>query len=182
MGSQFEELAKAVARGTSRRRILQSMLGGLVGAVAAAILPSGRTEAVEIASQSSAEPTLRQVPRLNQAPIKLNQAPVKINQSPVRLNQSGPFIPQGGPHINQRVGGPGFNSPHPNGPGWNQRGHTFNQTRPPLNQQFQTWINQHRGQFNQGRPGWNQGQPWWNQSKPGLNQRGWPPFNQRGPH
>src|SRR4051794_19737146 len=86
MGSQFDELAKAVARGTSRRRIVRTMLGGLVGAFVASVLPSDRTEAVE-AGPESAEPSVRQVPRLNQAPTRLNQAPVRLNRAPVKLTQ-----------------------------------------------------------------------------------------------
>jgi hypothetical protein len=176
MGSQFDELAKAVARGTSRRHVFRSILGGLVGAVAAAVLPSGRTEAIEIAAPAAAEPSVRQVPRLNQAPIPLNRAPVKINQAPIRLNQASPLIPHNGPRAHPVAGGPGFNGPRPHGPGWNQRGHRFNQTHPRMNQQRLPWMNQHGARMNQGRPNFNQ-RGW-----PSFNHTVWRGFNQRGSH
>ena len=47
MGSQFDELAKAIARGASRRTVLRGIVGGLLGAVAASLIPRGPSEAVE---------------------------------------------------------------------------------------------------------------------------------------
>src|SRR5215213_4679930 len=93
MGSQFDELAKALARGASRRRVFRGVLGGLIGAVAASVLPGNRSEAVE-AGAPAAEPALQQATGVNQRPPGFNQVgpPTntgpKLNQAPVRLNQA----------------------------------------------------------------------------------------------
>ena len=181
MASQFEELAKAVARGASRRQVLRGIVGGLVGAVAATLLPSSRSESVEASEQPalgsalqqqpprpspngpSAPPTGQQPgagPRLNQT-LVLNQAPVRINQAPL-------LVPTGSVRLNQT------------GLHWNQhRGLAFNQRRAHLNQgqrpsfnQYQAWLNQHPSLINQRGARLNQAALPFNQRRrPGWNQR-----------
>src|SRR4051812_32683259 len=92
MGSQFDELAKAVAQGASRRRVLRSLRPGLMGAVLATLAPSSRSEAVEAGAPGSSDPLLRKVsgpnrpsPTLNQSQSAANTGP-RLNQAPVQRN------------------------------------------------------------------------------------------------
>jgi len=167
------------------------MLGGLIGAVAASVLPNGRTEAVEAGPQSTAEPAIRQAPRLNQRTVTLNQAPVKVNQAPIKLNQVSPVVTHGTVQSSQAQGsqdhhGPVFNQRRWNinqqNTHWNQSQHQFNQQRLHLNEQRphlnqrQVHLNQRRHQFNQTHStNINQ---WW---RPGMNQRRGPAFNHTRP-
>jgi hypothetical protein len=176
MGSAFDDLAKALAGGTSRRRVLRGMLGGLIGAIAGTALPSGRTEAVE-AGPTTTQPPVKPAPALNQAPVRLNQAPVRLNQAPVRLhpapvqiNQRGSLAP------NSRTQGVHADD----GPTMNQSRRPFNQQDPRWNQ-MRAWLNQHhKPGMNQHGPRVNQGHTSsrFNQGNPHLNQRNWPGWNQ----
>jgi hypothetical protein len=188
MASQFDELAKAIARGASRRTVLRGIFGGLVGAVAASLLPSGRSESVEAGAPSAPVPGLRQSPSLNQRIPFVNQytrpapgGPV-VNQLPVRLNQGPPGL-NPPVHLNQVLQ-------------LNQAPVRLNQITTQMNQQRQVtqagssnghrppYLNQHHPTANQTdgpHPRWNQ-RPGWNQrlgsnQSSGTNQRfGW---NQR---
>src|SRR5829696_1442432 len=125
MGSQFDGLAKAMARGASRRRVLRGVLGGLIGAVAASVLPGTHSDIVE-AGAPVIDSSLRQSsgsnqpapspnqggapgsarPQLNQAPVRLTQAPLSLSQIQPTSNQAAPrhsqaSINQAGARFNQ---------------------------------------------------------------------------------
>jgi len=192
MASHFDELAKALAQGTSRRRVLRGMLGGLFGAIAATVMPSGRTEAVEASGPPASIPAVRQAPvlnqrgpgvrgpgasvtgdpKLNQAPVQINQRPPILNQAPVRINQRPIVLNQRGAHFNQTGA-----ASNPLRPGWNQHGQLRNHQSPTINQR-RAWINEHRAVINQRRAGWNQSGGRFNQTWPGFNQRHRPHLNQ----
>jgi hypothetical protein len=191
MGSQFDELAKAVAQGASRRRVLRSLLPGLMGAVLATLAPSSRSEAVEVGAPGSSDPSLRQVsgpnrpsPSLNQSQSaantgpRLNQAPVRLNQAPVQRNlaaQSRQTLP--GQNRNQSVASAGHGQ---NSPFWSNSGHGgFNEQHPTWNQTTAAAVNQLRPGYNGGRPSINQIIARFSQVEPRLNQRGLPSWNQR---
>jgi hypothetical protein len=184
MGSQFDELAKAVAQGASRRRVLRSLLTGLMGAVLATLAPSSRSEAVEVGAPGSSDPSLRQVsgpnrpsPSLNQSQSAANTGP-RLNQAPVQRNlaaRSRQTLP--GQNRNQSVASAGHGQ---NSPFWSNSGHGgFNEQHPTWNQTTAAAVNQLRPGYNGGRPSINQIIARFSQVEPRLNQRGLPSWNQR---
>ena len=128
MGSQFDEIAKAVARGVPRRRAL---IGGVAGAVVASLLSSGKAPSAEAGVPETTSPAVQQKPAWNQQGRGLNQTRTGFNQA--RFNQA---------RFNQRH----FNQARFNQ--WrakfNQR--HFNQGR-PIRQGAS--VNQHRSHGNQ---------------------------------
>jgi len=192
MGSRFDELAKAIARGASRRTVLRGIVGGLLGAVAALLIPRGPSEAVEAGAQTGTDLSLRQGPRLNQRPPILNQtgptgpglnqrppilnqswhAGPGLNQGPVRLNQTSVQMNQlhfnhtGSEHVAMNAGrrGPRVNQHLGQGARMNQQHLYLNQNGHLSLNQRQAWLNQVRSRFNQTRPVINQ------HRFPGLNQ------------
>ena len=63
MVSQFDEIAKVVARGMSRRRALRGLLGGIAGAVVASLWAIGKAPSAEAGHDGTASPLLQQPPK-----------------------------------------------------------------------------------------------------------------------
>jgi hypothetical protein len=173
MRSQFDEVAKALAQGTSRRRVLGGIISGLVGVVAASLMPGSRSEAVEAGAAAPADSTARQSSganlsgggaRLNQSPVRLNQGPGKVNQAAVRSHSVQP-------RVNQARQPVWFNQAQVRSRATARGAHTqssgpaFNQVR--FNQFRQQW-------FSHGTPQINAVRAQFNQSGVRLNQRGYP--------
>jgi hypothetical protein len=182
MRSQFDEVAKALARGTSRRRVLGGIISGLVGVVAASLLPGSRSETVEAGAAPAADSSVRQASganlpspgvRLNQAPVRLNQGPGKLNRSamqshqvPARINQTRQPASFNQARVRSRTTAQGARA-QSSSPALNQA--QFNQAR--FNQLRQQWLTH-------GPPPFNSVHPQFNQSPLRLNQRGYPGWNQ----
>jgi hypothetical protein len=103
MASRLDDLPKALTRGTSRRQALRGMFGGIVGALAVALLPSDRTEAVEASAQAgmplrqaqpgpspAASPTTNSAPALHQTTPPVINAGPPLNQTPPVLTETKP--------------------------------------------------------------------------------------------
>jgi hypothetical protein len=154
------------------------MLAGLIGAIAGTAMPSGRTEAVE-AGPNPAQPPVKPVPRLNQAPVKLNPAPVQVNQRGSLAPNRGPAPLTRGVQDDDDVRMNQGRRP------FNQQDPRWNQMRAWVNQRHQPRMNQQAHHFNQGGPGFNQ-REWqgWNQGhhRFTFNQGAWPGWNQSHRH
>jgi hypothetical protein len=177
MRSQFDEVAKALAQGSSRRRVLGGIISGLVGVVAASLLPGTRSEAVEAGAAPSADSSVRQASGANLPTpgVRLNQAPIRLNQGPGKLNRSAMQTHQLPARINQARQPAGFNQAPfrarttAHGAHTQSSGPAFNQAR--FNQFRQQWLTH-------GTPQFNAVHARFNQSPVRLNQRGYPGWNQ----
>jgi hypothetical protein len=165
MASQFDEIAKVVARGMSRRRALRGLLGGIAGAVVASLWASGKAPSAEAVHEGTASPSLQQPPKPKWNQTVWNQTKPRVNQ---RFNQA-----RAG--LNQRLR-------------WNQQAR-INALRARFNQQHSQIDHEPRPRrnnagANQVRPGWNQQRLHLNQTRFPLNQSGGgPTLNMvRGPH
>jgi hypothetical protein len=182
MRSQFDDVAKALAQGSSRRRVLGGIISGLVGVVAASLLPGSRSETVEAGAAPPADSSLRQASGANlpKPSVRLNQAPVRLNQGPGKLNRSAMQTNPIPARINQARQPAGFNQARVRARTTAQGAHTQSSS-PALNQASfnQTRFNQFRQQWlTHGTPQFNTVHAQFNQSPVHLNQRGYPGWNQ----
>lgn len=183
MGSQFETLAKAPARGATRRWLLLGAAGGLIGAVTATIVGDSRPQIVEAGSPSA-------VPAFAQSAIDVNQAGSPLyqsgslpkpqpkprprpDQSTAQLNQARATLNQARARWDQRRGRTGQRQ-------WSMNQHRprSNQTRRPLNAQDLA-INQ-RGRPSVNEERLNEIRARFNQSLPLVNRRKRPNANRPG--
>ena len=155
MGSQFDEIAKTIARGVNRRRALRAMLGGFAGAVVATLMAGSKAPSAEAGTPESVAPAVQAKPNWNQRGAGINQGHQRPgwNQTRRHMNQT---------HWNQAALNQWRSRWNQQRPGWNQA--RFNQAR--FNQ---ARLNAIRSKFNQGPPGWNQRQLHLNQSHPGAS-------------
>ena len=84
MTSQFDEIAKAVARGVSRRRALRGLLGGIAGAVVASLMWGSKALPAEAGTPDTSSAAVQAQPTWNQRRPGLNQT--TFNQN--RFNQN----------------------------------------------------------------------------------------------
>jgi hypothetical protein len=182
MRSEFDQIAKALAQGSSRRRVLGAIVSGLVGVAAASLMPGSRSEAVEAGAAPAPDPSLRQASgaQLPNSGVRLNQAPVRLNQGPGKLNRAAAQTHQLPARINQARQPAPFNQVRGRSRATAQGART-QAASPAFNQaQFnQVQFNQFRQQwFTHGTPQFNAVQAQINQSPLRLNQRGYPGWNQ----
>ena len=100
MASRFDERAKALARGVTRRQALRGVLGGIAGAVAATFLTNVRTDPAQAsapASEAASAPLRQARPRLKQTTPVINSTGLELNQKP-GFNQGR----RARPNLNQR--------------------------------------------------------------------------------
>lgn len=150
MGSQFDEIAKAIAQGVNRRRALRAMLGGFAGAVVATLMAGSKAPSVEAGPAESTSPAVQAKPNWNQRRPGMNQVHQRPNWNQTRVHMNQARLNQWRSHLNQQR------------PTWNQA--RFNQAR--FNQ---ARLNAIRSKFNQGHPGWNQVPHHLNQGRPRTN-------------